>query len=180
MSKKKKSDQRRKAALAERTKVDAFKFQVEWQLKKVMPSVSIDNEELQKEMREITSLDIFKALDDLQKFINGVKAELNISPVDAKCTLNGSIIAYLYGITSVNPLKENGSRAVEDSFAKTDLNSKDNLLVDVYYDNDVRMKAFEWAKAHGYETVIMYYRPIIKLKNMRVTLQRVMNNDGED
>lgn len=174
MGKKKKSDTKRKAVLAERTKIDAFKFQVEWQLKKLLPTISIDNEYLHAEIQAIFRLDILKAIDDLQSFINGVKTVLRVSPIDKDSSLNGSIIAYLFGITSVNPLNEDGSRKLESPFDKLDVNNKDNLLVDVYYDNEVRMKAFEWAKSHGYETVIMYYRPIIKLKNMRVTLQRIM------
>ena len=106
MSKKKKSDAKRKAALAERTKIDAFKFQVEWQLKKVLPNLSMDNVALQAEIDTIVKRDWIKGLYDLAEIIKDVKQDLNTTPIEDKNSLNGSIIAYVYGITTINPLNE--------------------------------------------------------------------------
>ena len=93
MSKKKMSETKRKAALAERTKVDAFKFQVEWQLKKLLPNLSMDNAALQTEIDTIVKRNWIKGLNDLAEIIKGVKQDLIASPVEDKNSLNGSIIA---------------------------------------------------------------------------------------
>ena len=47
------------------------------------------------------------------------------------------------------------------------------LRVDLYYDNEVWMKVGDWAKEHGYESIIMAYHPVIKLQNVRVNIHRI-------
>ena len=174
MSKKKMSETKRKAALAERTKVDAFKFQVEWQLKKVLPNLSMDNAALQAEIDTIVKRDWVKGLNDLAEIIKGVKQDLIASPVEDKNSLNGSIIAYIYGITTINPVNDDGTLKAEDPITKAPEDENDRMLrVDLYYDNEVWMKVGDWAKEHGYESIIMAYHPVIKLQNVRVNIHRI-------
>ena len=174
MSKKKMSETKRKAALAERTKVDAFKFQVEWQLKKVLPNLSMDNATLQAEINTIVKRDWIKGLNDLAEIIKGVKQDLNASPVEDKNSLNGSIIPYIYCITTVNPVNDDGTLKAEDPITKAPEDENDRMLrVDLYYDNEVWMKVGDWAKEHGYESNIMAYHPVIKLQNVRVNIHRI-------
>lgn len=174
MSKKKKSDTKRKAALAERTKVDAFKFQVEWQLKKVLPNLSMDNAALQSEIDTIVKRNWIKGLNDLAEIIKGVKQDLNASPVEDKNSLNGSIIPYIYGITTINPVNDDGTLKAKDPITKAPEDENDRMLrVDLYYDNEVWMKVGDWAKAHGYESIVMAYHPVIKLQNVRVNIHRI-------
>lgn len=174
MSKKKKSDTKRKAALAERTKVDAFKFQVEWQLKKVLPNLSMDNVALQAEINTIVKRDWIKGLNDLAEIIKGVKQDQNASPVEDKNSLNGSIIPYIYGITTINPVNDDGTLKAKDPITKAPEDENDRMLrVDLYYDNEVWMKVGDWAKAHGYESIVMAYHPVIKLQNVRVNIHRI-------
>ena len=174
MSKKKMSETKRKAALAERTKVDAFKFQVEWQLKKLLPNLSMDNAALQTEIDTIVKRNWIKGLNDLAEIIKGVKQDLIASPVEDKNYLNGSIIAYIYGITTINPVKDDGTLKAEDPITKAPEDENDRMLrVDLYYDNEVWMKVGDWAKAHGYESIVMAYHPVTKLQNVRVNIHRI-------
>lgn len=174
MSKKKKTDPKRKAALAERTKIDAFKFQLEWQLKKVLPEVDLENDAVKAEMDAIIKGNWLKAFSDLSEIIKGVQQDLGATPDVERNSLNGSIIAYIYGISTVNPLNADGTVKMEDPVTKKPENENDRFLrVELYYDNEVWMKVGDWAKAHGYESIIMAYHPIIKLQNMRVNIHRI-------
>ena len=175
MSKKKKVDQKRKAQLAERTQKEYYKFQLEWAQKNKQPAISVDDETYQAELKVILEHGLFKGSHDLSEIIAGVKRDLEISPIDEKCSLNGSLIPYMLGITSFRPMDVDGKLIMNDPLLDKDLFKDDHLLrIDIYYDNEVRMKVYEWAKAKGYECIIMAYRPIIKLQNIRVTLQRVI------
>ena len=48
--------------------------------------------------------------------------------------------------------------------------------MEIYYNDDVRNKVFDWLTEHGYRTAVMYYQTIVRLENVFVTIKRTTNN----
>ena len=95
--------------------------------------------------------------------------EINIEaiPENERCSLNGAIVPYLLGITTVCP--DSADTYVPGLFL-----GEYPLQVVVAYDNEVRNQVVEWAKARFDGMTTRLGQPILKLPKMVVEFKRIL------
>lgn len=167
----KKNDQKRKAALSMKSQIESFRFNVEWKRKK-LDIVPADHTTLNAEMDAITEFGLVDAFNALKDLVNGVREELGAEPEADRGTLNGTVVPFILGITSVNPMTAEAENRLLTTLKATDM----PLQVTMVYDNEIRNQVVDWVKAHYESTSTRLGIPILKLKNMVVTFQRVVKN----
>ena len=99
----KQKDQKRKAQLSEKAKNESFKFQVEYARQQRGTFIAADAPELRVEVDAICQNGLVDALLALRDIVDGVRREFGIEPENERCSLNGAIVPYLLGITTVCP-----------------------------------------------------------------------------
>ena len=164
----KNKDQKRKAQLATRTKNEAFCFQVEYMRKQKGIDIAGLEQALKVELDAICQIGITEAMQDLAKIVEGVKGELGFEPEVDKCSLNGSLVQFILGITATQP---NSTTYVPGIFT-----AHQPLQVTIAYDNEIRNQAVNWMKANGYEISSYLSQPLLKLKNVRIVIKRVLKS----
>lgn len=167
----KKNDQKRKAALKLKSQIESFRFDVEWRRKK-LDIIPADHPTLKAEMDVVIELGLMDAFTTLSDVAKGVRENLGILQETDRGTLNGTILPFILGITPVNPMTTKS----ENLFLST-LKAQDMpLQVEIVYDNEVRNQVVDWVKTHFEGSSTRMGVPILKLKNMVVTFQRVVKN----
>ena len=154
----KQKDQKRKAQLSEKAKNESFKFQVEYARQQRGTFIAADAPELRVEV------DAMLALRDI---VDGVRREFGIEPENERCSLNGAIVPYLMGITTVCP--DSADTYVPGLF----LGEYPQQVV-VAYDNEVRNQVVDWAKARFAGMTTRLGQPILKLPKMVVEFKRIL------
>ena len=154
----KQKDQKRKAQLSEKAKNESFKFQVEYARQQRGTFIAADAPELRVEV------DAMLALRDI---VDGVRREFGIVPENERCSLNGAIVPYLLGITTVCP--DSADTYVPGLFL-----GEYPLQVVVAYDNEVRNQVVDWAKARFAGMTTRLGQPILKLPKMVVEFKRIL------
>ncbi len=162
----KNKDQKRKAQLATRTKNEAFCFQVEYMRKQKGIDIAGLEQALKVELDAICQIGITEAMQDLAKIVEGVKEELGFEPEVDKCSLNGAIVPYIFGITKVCP--------DSTSYIPGIFGAQNPFQVTIAYDNEIRNRVVDWVKAHYEGVTTRLGQPIIKLQNMVVEFKRVL------
>ncbi len=164
---------KRKQQLQERSINESFKFQVLWERNRKAPEVPDDNLLLMAEMESVCSLGLAKDFLTLRDIVVGVAKDKGIEPVSERCSLKGSVISYLLGITSRNP--------AEQESLDLSLADKENISlpfqVEVYYDNDVRNEVVSWVKERYEGVTTRLGQPILKLEKMVVHFRRVVKKN---
>ena len=162
----KNKDQKRKAQLATRAKNESFRFQVEFTRKQKGIDIMGMEQNLTTELDAICQNGITDALLDLAKILEGIRKELGFEQETDKCSLNGSLVPFILGITTTQP---DCATYVPDLFAV-----HQPLQVTIAYDNEIRNQAVNWMKANGYEISSYLGQPLLKLKNARIVIKRVL------
>lgn len=162
----KNNDQKRKAQLATRAKNESFRFQVEYARKQKGIDIMGMEQNLNAELDAICQNDLTDALLDLAKIVEGIQKELSFEQEADKCSLNGSLVPFILGITATKP---NDATYVPGIFA-----AQQPLQVTIAYDNEIRNQAVNWMKANGYEISSYLGQPLLKLKNVRIVINRVV------
>lgn len=165
-------DQRRKEQIAVKTKNESFRFQVRWNRDKRAPEIADDDVLMNVEINAICEKDLSGGLLMLAEVLDGVRNGLGYEHEVGKCTLNGSVVAYILGITSVKPADaQSGFSPLADA-------GKINvpLQVDVYYDNECRNKVVDWVKERYKDMTARLGQPALKLRNVVVVFKRVMKS----
>ena len=164
----KNKDQKRKAQLAARAKNESFRFQVEYTRKQKGINILGMEQKLAAELDAICQNGLTDALLDLAKIIEGIRKELGFEQEVDKCSLNGSLVPFILGITTTQP---DCTTYVHDLFT-----AQPPLQVTIAYDNEIRNQAVDWMKANGYEISSYLGQPLLKLKNVRVVIKRVLKS----
>ena len=155
----KNKDQKRKAQLAVRAKNESFRFQVEYTKKQKGIDIIGMEQNLTAELDAICQNSLTDALLDMARIIEGIRN---------KCSLNGSLVPFILGITTTQP---DCATYVPDLFA-----AHQPLQVTIAYDNEIRNQAVNWMKANGYEISSYLGQPLLKLKNVRIVIKRVLKS----
>ncbi len=161
-------DQKRKAQLATRAKNESFRFQVEFTRKQKGIDIMGMEQNLTTELDAICQNGITDALLDLAKIVEGVRKELGFEQEADKCSLNGSLVPFILGITTVQP---DSTTYVPGLFT-----AQHPLQVTIAFDNEIRNQAVKWMEANGYEISSYLGQPLLKLKNARIVIRRVVRS----
>ena len=164
----KNKDQKRKAQLAVRAKNESFRFQVEYTKKQKGIDIIGMEQNLTAELDAICQNNLTDALLDLAKIVEEVRKELGFEQEADKCSLNGSLVPFILGITTVQP---DSATYVPDIFTE-----HLPLQVTIAYDNEIRNQAVKWMEANGYEISSYLGQPLLKLKNARIVIRRVVRS----
>ena len=164
----KNKDQKRKAQLATRAKNESFRFQVEYMRKQKDIDIAGMEQELAVELDAICQNGLTDALLDLAKIIEGIRKELGFEQEADKCSLNGSLVPFILGITVTQP---NSTTYVSGIFT-----AQHPLQVTIAFDNEIRNQAVNWMKVNGYEISSYLGQPLLKLNNVRIVIKRVLKS----
>jgi len=161
-------DQKRKAQLATRAKNESFRFQVEYMRKQKGIDIMGMEQNLTAELDAICQNCLTDALLDLAKIVEGIQKELGFEQEADKCSLNGSLVPFILGITAPQP---DSTTYVPGIFTE-----QQPLQVTIAFDNNIRNQAVNWMKANGYEISSHLGQPLLKLKNVRIVIRRVVKS----
>ena len=164
----KNKDQKRKAQLAARAKNESFRFQVEFIRKQKGIDIMGMEQNLTTELDAIFQNDLTDALLDLAKIVEGIQKELGYEQEADKCSLNGTLVPFILGITTTQP---DNATYVPGIFT-----AQLPLQATIAYDNEIRNQAVNWMKANGYEISSYLGQPLLKLKNLRIVIKRVLKS----
>ena len=120
-------DQKRKAQLATRAKNESFRFQVEFIMKQKGINIMGMEQNLTVELDAICRNGLTDALLDMSRIIERIRKELGFEQEVDKCSLNGSLVPFILGITATQP---NSTTYVPDIFT-----AQLPLQVTIAYDN---------------------------------------------
>ena len=164
----KNKDQKRKAQLATRAKNESFRFQVEFTRKQKGIDIIGMEQNLTAELDAICQNSLTDALLDMARIIEGIRKELGFEQEVDKCSLNGSLVPFILGITTTQP---DCATYVPDLFT-----AQLPLQVTIAYDDEIRNRVVDWMKVNGYETSSYLGQPLLKLKNVRIAIRRVIKS----
>ena len=162
----KNKDQKRKAQLATRAKNESFRFQVEYMRKQMDIDITGMEQALDAELDAICQNGLTDDLFTLAKIVEGVQQELGFEQEADLCSLNGSLVPYILGITKACPDSANHVSGL--------LATQKPLQVVIAYDNEIRNRVVDWVKAHHEGVKTRLGQPILKLQNMVVEFKRVV------
>ena len=164
----KNKDQKRKAQLAVRAKNESFRFQVEYTKKQKGIDIIGMEQNLTAELDAICQNSLTDALLDMARIIEGIRKELGFEQEADKCSLNGSLVPFILGITATQP---DSTTYVPGIFTE-----HRPLQVTIAFDNEIRNQAVKWMEANGYEISSYLGQPLLKLKNVRIVIRRVVKS----
>ena len=164
----KNKDQKRKVQLATRAKNESFRFQVEFTRKQKCIDIMGMEQNLTTELDAICQNNLTDALLDLAKIVEGVRKELGFEQEADKCSLNGSLVPFILGITTVQP--------DSTTYVLSLFTAQHPLQVTIAFDNEIRNQAVKWMEANGYEISSYLGQPLLKLKNARIVIRRVVRS----
>ena len=159
-------EQKRKAQLETRARNESFRFQVEFLCKQKGINISEWKQELDAELDAICQNGITDALSNLLLIVEGVQKELGYVQEVDKCSLNGTLVPYILGITPFQPDKKT---YVPGVFAE-----ETPIQVKIAYDNEIRNRVVDWVKERYDNVTTRLSQPILKLPNMVVEFKRVV------
>lgn len=163
-------DKKRKVQLETRTKNESFRFQVLWNRDKRAPEIADDDTAVNIEISTICEKDLSEGLLTLAEVLETVRNELGYEHEAERCTLNGSVVAYILGITSLKPVGIQCESSPLADVEKINL----PLQVDVYYANEYRNEVVEWIREHYQGMTTRLGQPALKLHNVVVVFRRVV------
>lgn len=162
-----KKDQRRKAAIAAKSKAESLKFQALWGARQKMGEVPAEVENrINEEIMVLNNLHLADDILTLKSALESMRTELGVVSEPSKGIMAGSVVAYCLDLEPTNSL-ETGAELNPMDF-------KLPLHLTISFDNEVRNNVVEWFGTHGFVMSSCLGQPIVKLPNMRVTIRRVM------
>ena len=164
----KNQDKKRKEQLARKALNESFRFQVWFGRNQKQPELPDDSPLVNQELDVICEKGLAKDMLTLRDIMEGVRKDLGAEHLAEKCSLRGSMVCYLLGITTEQP---NDKEWAEYSLAdptKVTL----PLQIQVYYDNSIRNQVVDWVKGHYAGVTTRLSSPILKLPSMVIEFQR--------
>ena len=167
----KNKDQKRKAQLSAKAKNESFKFQVEYARQQRATSIAEDAPELMAEMEVICQNGLAEALLALHEIVDAGRREYGAEPESDGCSMNGALIPFILGFTPVCPDSA-------DTYVPGIFTGPFPMQVTIAYDNEVRNRVVDWAKARYDGMTTRFGQPLLKLPNMVVEFKRVIRKEG--
>lgn len=164
---KKKNDPKRKAALMQKTAVEALEFQTIWGLKQLGVDAEL-NECALAELASIKELGVTYDLLNMKRFAEGVRQALQADVVVDMGELAKSVICVALGISRVSDVQQ-----LAVSQCSWDELLKQKLLI-VYYPADVRNEVVAWAMENGFTTSTYLGQPIVKFSKIFLVIKRMV------
>lgn len=162
-------NQKRKQQLQQRAKNESLAFQTSFGAKQkfneLTPTIK---ERINQEILIFQNLGLAEDLLNLKDLMDGVKQELGYEAEPSRGILAGSYVAYSLGIEPSNP------EITGNNIDPQDLQTALPLALTISYDNEVRNEVVNWMKAKGYGFTTYLAQPMLKLKNTRVIIRRVV------
>lgn len=164
---KKKNDPKRKAALMQKTAVEALEFQTIWGLKQLGVDAEL-NECALAELASIKELGVTYDLLNMKRFAEGVRQALQADVVVDMGELVQSVVCMALGISRVSDVQQLAvSQCLWDELLK-------QKLLTVYYPADVRNEVVAWAMENGFTTSTYLGQPIIKFSKIFLAIKRMV------
>lgn len=164
---KKKNDPKRKAALMQKTAVEALEFQTIWGLKQLGVDAEL-NECALAELASIKELGVTYDLLNMKRFAEGVRQALQADVVVDMGELVQSVVCMALGISRVSDVQQLAvSQCSWDELLK-------QKLLTVYYPADVRNEVVAWAMENGFTTSTYLGQPIIKFSKIFLAIKRMV------
>lgn len=164
---KKKNDPKRKAALMQKTAVEALEFQTIWGLKQLGVDAEL-NECALAELASIKELGVTYDLLNMKRFAEGVRQALQADVVVDMGELVQSVVCMALGISRVSDVQQLAvSQCLWDELLK-------QKLLTVYYPADVRNEVVAWAMENGFTTSTYLGQPIIKFSKIFLAIKRTV------
>ena len=184
---KKKNDPKRKAALMQKTAVEALEFQTIWGLKQLGVDAEL-NECALAELASIKELGVTYDLLNMKRFAEGVRQALQVTYdlLNMKRFAEGvrqalqadvvvdmgelvqSVVCMALGISRVSDVQQLAvSQCLWDELLK-------QKLLTVYYPADVRNEVVAWAMENGFTTSTYLGQPIIKFSKIFLAIKRMV------
>lgn len=161
--------QKRKQQLQKRAQDESLAFQTLFGAKQRIGALSSEIEErIKEEILIFQNLGLAEDLLTLKKLIEGVKKELGYQSEPSKGILAGSYVAYSLGLEPSNPMST--GKDIEPKDFQVAL----PLALTISYDNEIRNEVVSWMKGQGCEFTTYMSQPMLKLKNTRVIIRRVV------
>lgn len=168
----KNKDQKRKAQVSAKAKAESFKFQVEYARQQRASFIAENAPELMAEMETICQNGLVDAMLALHSIVDAGRIELGAEPESDGCSLNGALIPFILGFTPVCPDSA-------DTYVPGIFTGPFPMQVTIAYDNEVRNRVVDWAKARYDGMTTRFGQPLLKLPNMVVEFKRVIKKKGE-
>ena len=164
-----KKDQKRKLQLKQKSINESLKFQTMFGAKQKFGDVSTKIEtRLNEEILVFQNMGVTEDLLTLKNIIEDVKKELGFLAEPSKGILAGSYTAYCLGLEPSNPV-ETGKYLDPLDFTLP-------LNLTISYDNEIRNQVVDWIKAHDFEVTTRLGNPLLKLKQIRILIRRVVKS----
>ena len=162
-----KKDLKRKLQLRQKEQNESLTFQTKFGAKRKFNELTTEIEErINEEILVLKNIGVAEDILTLKGIIDKVKQELGYLAEPSKGILAGSYVAYSLGLEPTNPI-DTGN----------ELNPLDFTLplnLTISYDNEIRNEVVNWMKKHGYELTTYLGQPLLKLKQTRVIIRRVV------
>ena len=168
----KNKDQKRKAQVSAKAKAESFKFQVEYARQQRASFIAENAPELMAEMEVICQNGLVDAMLALHNIVDAGRIEFGVEPEGEGCSLNGALVPYILGFTPVCPDSA-------DTYVPGVFTGPFPMAVTLVYDNEVRNKVVDWAKAHYDGMTTRFGQPFLKLPNMIVEFKRMIKKEDE-
>ena len=162
-----KKDLKRKLQLRQKEQNESLTFQTKFGAKRKFNELTTEIEErINEEILVLKNMGVAEDILTLKVIIDKVKQELGYLAEPSKGILAGSYVAYTLGLEPTNP-NDTGN----------ELNPLDFTLplnLTISYNNEIRNEVVNWMKNHGYELTTYLGQPLLKLKQTRVIIRRVV------
>lgn len=169
MNKTKKKDQKRKAVLESKSKVEALRFLSFWGAQQKQVELTPETKaRIEKEILQFSNLQLAADLLELNKIMDRIKNELGIKNEPTVGLLAGSMVAYCLGLEPQNPMLSDKTMDLSQIQLPVQLT--------VSYDNEIRQLIVDWLTKNGYTMSTFLGQPLIKLTNSRIVIRRVVKN----
>ena len=164
-----KKDKKRKAVIEMKAKLESLRFQTLWGAEQKLGEVALAVEtRIDEELRLFSNLQIVEDLLDLKIFVDRIKNELDHEIEPTVGMLAGSMVAYCLGFEPTNPMLSDKTPDLSDL--------KLPLQMYISYDNEIRNEIAEWLRTNGYMMNTYFGQPLVRLKNSRIVLRRVVKD----
>ena len=108
----------------------------------------------------------------IKEMLEGVRTEMGAEHIAERCSLRGSVVAYILGITNQNPIENEWLDGCLSDAEQIRL----PMQIDLFYDNEVRNQVVEWLKTRGENMTARLGQPAVKLRNCAVVFRRVVQS----
>lgn len=162
-----KKNQKNKQKQHQKEQNEALEFLTKFGAKQKFGEVTEEIEaRLDEEIHVFRNLGVAEDLITLKNILDKLKTELGYTAEPSNGILAGSYVAFSLGLEPSNPL--------ETSNELNPLDLKLPLNLTISFDNEVRNQVAEWMKTNGYEVSTYLGQPLLKLKQTRVLIRRVV------